>query len=266
MSLARALGARADVTVAAPRGSRLLDEAAALPGVRTVALQFKGGPAQQWRTLRQLRALLRAEAFDVVHVNGSADHRLCMLAAALRAVAAVHGLHPAQWPPSPQPGRAPAGRAGDRPRHLRQPAHLRGHGPLGLPPAGPAAGAQRRGYGALPSGGAGRGRAGARGIAAAGIAGPPGGRQPRRHGQLQELAGHGRRRGFAAAGPARTDRRADRRPAARRRRSAAGRGAGHGRRGGVHRPAARRGRCWRRWMWVSCCRRAWRRFRLPAAR
>lgn len=81
MSLARALGARADVTVAAPRGSRLLDEAAALPGVRTVALQFKGAPARQWRTLRQLRALLRAEAFDVVHVNGSADHRLCMLAA-----------------------------------------------------------------------------------------------------------------------------------------------------------------------------------------
>ena len=82
MSLARALAARADVTVAAPRGSRLLDEAAALPGVRTVALQFKGAPARQWRALRQLRALLRAEAFDVVHVNGSADHRLCMLAAA----------------------------------------------------------------------------------------------------------------------------------------------------------------------------------------
>ena len=66
MSLARALAARADVTVAAPRGSRLLDEAAALPGVRTVALQFKGAPARQWRTLRQLRALLRAEAFDAV--------------------------------------------------------------------------------------------------------------------------------------------------------------------------------------------------------
>lgn len=32
--------------------------------------------------MRWPRALLRAEAFDVVHVNGSADHRLCMLAAA----------------------------------------------------------------------------------------------------------------------------------------------------------------------------------------
>lgn len=82
MSLARMLGGRADVTVAAPGGSRLLDEAAALPGVRTVALRFKGPPAGQWRTLRTLRALLRDEAYDVVHVNGSADHRLCMLAVA----------------------------------------------------------------------------------------------------------------------------------------------------------------------------------------
>ncbi|AVC42496.1 glycosyltransferase family 4 protein [Achromobacter ruhlandii] len=82
MSLARMLGGRADVTVAAPRGSRLLDEVAALPGVHTVALQFKGPPASQWRTLRTLRALLREQAYDVVHVNGSADHRLCMLAVA----------------------------------------------------------------------------------------------------------------------------------------------------------------------------------------
>ncbi len=80
VSLARRLSERAAVTVAAPPGSRLLDEAAALPGVRTVAMRFKGPPAEQWRTLRQLRALLRNEAFDVVHVNGSADHRLCMLA------------------------------------------------------------------------------------------------------------------------------------------------------------------------------------------
>lgn len=82
VSLARMLSERAVVTVAAPAGSRLLDEAADLPGVRTVALPFKGSPGQQWLALRQLRALLRAEAFDVIHVNGSADHRLCMLAVA----------------------------------------------------------------------------------------------------------------------------------------------------------------------------------------
>lgn len=82
MSLARTLAGRADVTVAAPPGSRLLEEAAALPRVRAVAVQFKGAPLPQWRALRALRALMRDEAYDVVHVNGSADHRLCMLAAA----------------------------------------------------------------------------------------------------------------------------------------------------------------------------------------
>ncbi|MBB1625356.1 glycosyltransferase [Achromobacter sp. UMC71] len=82
MSLARRLSDHAAVVVAAPAGSRLLDEAARLPGVRTVALSFKGPPVQQWLALRQLRALLREEAFDVIHVNGSADHRLCMLAMA----------------------------------------------------------------------------------------------------------------------------------------------------------------------------------------
>ncbi|WP_025139864.1 glycosyltransferase family 4 protein [Achromobacter sp. DH1f] len=81
VSLARTLGPKACITVAAPAGSRLLDEAAALPGIRAIALPFRGRPAQQWRALRQLRMLLRDEAFDVIHVNGSADHRLCMLAA-----------------------------------------------------------------------------------------------------------------------------------------------------------------------------------------
>lgn len=82
MSLARRLSGHASVVIAAPGGSRLLDEGGRLTGVRTVPLSFKGPPAQQWLALRQLRALLREEAFDVIHVNGSADHRLCMLAVA----------------------------------------------------------------------------------------------------------------------------------------------------------------------------------------
>ncbi|MGS1104885.1 glycosyltransferase [Achromobacter anxifer] len=82
MSLARILCEKSEVTVAAPASSRLLAEAAALPGVRTLALEFKGRPLQQLRALRRLRALLRDERFDVVHANGSADHRLCMLATA----------------------------------------------------------------------------------------------------------------------------------------------------------------------------------------
>lgn len=80
MSLARMLRQRAQITVAAPRGSRLLAEADALPGVHSIDLEFKGRPFQQLRALRRLRALLRKEHFDVIHVNGSADHRLCMLA------------------------------------------------------------------------------------------------------------------------------------------------------------------------------------------
>ncbi|MFF7398324.1 glycosyltransferase [Achromobacter sp. NPDC008082] len=80
MSLARMLRQRAHITVAAPRGSRLLAEADALPGVHSIDLAFKGRPFQQLSALRRLRALLRKEQFDVIHVNGSADHRLCMLA------------------------------------------------------------------------------------------------------------------------------------------------------------------------------------------
>ncbi|KGE00065.1 glycosyl transferase family 1 [Achromobacter sp. RTa] len=80
MSLARILCHKSQVTVAAPARSRLLAEAGALPGVRTIPLEFKSRPLAQLRALRRLRALLRDEQFDVVHVNGSADHRLCMLA------------------------------------------------------------------------------------------------------------------------------------------------------------------------------------------
>ncbi len=80
MSLARILCQKSQVTVGAPRSSRLLAEAEALPGLRTINLEFKGPLLQQLSALRRLRALLRKEKFDVIHVNGSADHRLCMLA------------------------------------------------------------------------------------------------------------------------------------------------------------------------------------------
>ncbi|MBO9329683.1 glycosyl transferase family 1 [Achromobacter sp. HZ01] len=80
MSLARILCHKSQVAVAAPASSRLLAEAGALPGVRAIALDFKGRPLALLGALRRLRALLRDERYDVVHVNGSADHRLCMLA------------------------------------------------------------------------------------------------------------------------------------------------------------------------------------------
>jgi len=80
MSLARILCQKSQVTVGAPRKSRLLAEARTVPGLRTIDLEFKGSVLEQLSALRRLRALLRKEQFDVIHVNGSADHRLCMLA------------------------------------------------------------------------------------------------------------------------------------------------------------------------------------------
>lgn len=87
--LARALGPRHEVHVAAPAGSRLLAEAAALPGVRTLAQPFPNGLRrlrERARAIRQLHDYLRANGFDIVHVNGSADHRIV--------IAALRGISP----------------------------------------------------------------------------------------------------------------------------------------------------------------------------
>ena len=83
VALARALASRHEVHVAAPAGSRLLREAQALPGVHAVAQAFPNGLRElRARAIarRELAALLRAHEFDIVHVNGSADHRLVLAA------------------------------------------------------------------------------------------------------------------------------------------------------------------------------------------
>lgn len=77
--LVRVLARTHDVHVAAPPTSRLYAHAAALPGVHVVAQSFPNGlrwPSVILRAVRQLRAYLQEHRFDVVHVNGSADHRL----------------------------------------------------------------------------------------------------------------------------------------------------------------------------------------------
>lgn len=82
-ALAAALAARHEVHVAAPPGSRLNREARALPGVFVIDQPFPNG-LNKWKARRRARArlatYLRAQAFDVVHVNGSADHRLVLSA------------------------------------------------------------------------------------------------------------------------------------------------------------------------------------------
>ncbi|HEY8683136.1 MAG TPA: glycosyltransferase family 4 protein, partial [Rhodanobacter sp.] len=83
LTLARALAERHQVHLAAPPASRLYRAAKALPGVHAWAQSFPNGfdrLVARWRARRQLAALLREQVFDVVHVNGSSDHRLVIAA------------------------------------------------------------------------------------------------------------------------------------------------------------------------------------------
>ncbi|PXV57020.1 Glycosyltransferase involved in cell wall bisynthesis [Dyella jiangningensis] len=81
--LAAALASRHEVHVAAPPGSRLNREARALPGVFVLDQPFPNG-LNRWKARRRARAqladYLHRQAFDIVHVNGSADHRLVLSA------------------------------------------------------------------------------------------------------------------------------------------------------------------------------------------
>ncbi|SAI73204.1 glycosyltransferase [Bordetella ansorpii] len=80
MTLANALAARHEVTVAAPASSRLFARASESAALRAVAVPFSSRVSRIWRECLSFRRLLRREQFDVVHVNGSSDHRLVMLA------------------------------------------------------------------------------------------------------------------------------------------------------------------------------------------
>ena len=88
-SLAKGLADRHEVCVAAPPGSRLLREAGAINGVATRAQPFPNGLRRLGaihRARKALAAHLREEKYDLVHVNGSADHRLVL--SALRGLSA----------------------------------------------------------------------------------------------------------------------------------------------------------------------------------
>ena len=87
--LARGLSGRHEVHVAAPEDSRLLHEARGIPGLHAFAQTYPNGlrtlPARR-RACARLHAYLEEHRFDIVHVNGSADHRLV--------IAALRGLRP----------------------------------------------------------------------------------------------------------------------------------------------------------------------------
>ncbi len=89
IALARGLRARHEVHLALPPSSRAYREAQALDGAQVHAQPFPNGIKQmaaRRAARKQLRALLQSERFDIVHANGSADHRLLL--------AALRGLTP----------------------------------------------------------------------------------------------------------------------------------------------------------------------------
>jgi glycosyltransferase involved in cell wall biosynthesis len=99
MSLIRGLKDRHDITLAAPATGRLYRYASQIQGIRVVPALYTSRLPVLLREVAALRRFLQREAFDVVHVNGSADHRHVMLARmGLPSPPAIvwtkHNLHP----------------------------------------------------------------------------------------------------------------------------------------------------------------------------
>ncbi|MGX5660113.1 glycosyltransferase [Castellaniella ginsengisoli] len=80
VNLARSFQGEHQVTVATPGTSRLFEQAGRIPGVRCVDASFSTRPGPMLSEVARLRCLLREGGFDLVHVNGSSDHRQAMLA------------------------------------------------------------------------------------------------------------------------------------------------------------------------------------------
>ncbi|VVD73541.1 glycosyl transferase family 1 [Pandoraea iniqua] len=78
--LAVAMSRSHQVTVASPPGSHLATKFKDAPGVETVEIHFKLRWRMWLRETLKLRKLIEAGQFDIIHVNGSADHRQVMLA------------------------------------------------------------------------------------------------------------------------------------------------------------------------------------------
>jgi len=99
LGLIAALAQDHEITVAAPGSSRLFGFAATIPGVRAAGINHSARGAGWWREYARLRRLICEGGFDIIHVNGSADHRLVMLATLTlprrpRIVFTKHNDHP----------------------------------------------------------------------------------------------------------------------------------------------------------------------------
>lgn len=80
LSLLKGLKDQYDLTVAAPPTGRLYQAASAEQGIRVLPGLYTSRPLTLLKEVRRLRSFLRQERFDVIHVNGGADHRHVMLA------------------------------------------------------------------------------------------------------------------------------------------------------------------------------------------
>lgn len=99
INLAKALAGSHQITVATPEASRLYRYAKAIPGVTAVPMQYSSRPAALLGERAQLRRLIRQGGYDVIHCNGSADHKQVMFATLAlprrpRIVFTKHNDHP----------------------------------------------------------------------------------------------------------------------------------------------------------------------------
>ena len=80
VSLLLGMKATHNLFVACPATSRLFKRASEIVDVQTVDMSFTTRPSSWFSARAALRALILKENFDVIHVNGSSDHKQVMLA------------------------------------------------------------------------------------------------------------------------------------------------------------------------------------------
>ncbi len=80
MNLLKGLREQNELTLAAPPSGRLFRLASGVDGIRVLPGVYTSRLLTLLGEVRRLRKFLQHERFDIVHVNGSADHRHVMLA------------------------------------------------------------------------------------------------------------------------------------------------------------------------------------------
>lgn len=80
LNLIKGLKEDFEVTVASPPTGRLHKNASGVSGIRVLPGLYTSRPLALAKEVARLRTFLHRERFDIVHVNGGADHRHIMLA------------------------------------------------------------------------------------------------------------------------------------------------------------------------------------------